>query len=937
MEREEEATTSKGLYGGERGAGGKFRKPSVRKPQPTPYKRPPPQTQTETHQRSDGGGWLSKLVDPATRFISSGATRLLPSFVSKTLFGSDADHSEANQDANDENLEHQSDIQISRSMGGGQGPAGEDRTEFGSDTDELIEEKSSDGSSLSEIEQMLKEKTFSRQVGHDLNRLTELLHSRIADRSDVEERSQTNPNMTTGAEATGGSLAQENLRTPVEERREVYSERVTGAISTPHLQSSMRDQVGASPIDIAKAYMGARTSELGLGSQSAILRDERTPLPSKSSIPSPSPKSSIYWPGAMVQDQRAYQTPQTQRSRIGLHNLPRTPYSRPAHTRSTSKLQDGGNRSFNISPNQWKQSHTPNFGYSQVTSSSPNDGFRSVGPIRRIRHKFVETTPFRGANSSRPAVSGLNRVESSDASKGFLPISNQNLEPGASTRNEINFQTVDSRPPSSSVGVSTVHPQSTEMARRILEHLDRTVPTPQKKAAELKLATSWRKSSSSEISTGMPNGQLNEQHIGGSDLHRSSVTIQQFSAKGKEVAGSSMLKAQTEQRKIDEATGAVKANASASNAVSSMNGFSCNGVGFNARPSMDMKKTQDSQVNTREVFGGQGDYAQSEKNQPFPLHNHVDGSEVSRLFHKDAGSEALNVRKKPPAHTFGSKPALTSISITKSDPKRIVSFDNGSGFTFPVSASSDTLSEPSTPSVMPFSSASGLPLPQEKPTSPTNNFGSSSAEPSYSFGSKKTGGALVFSFPSTSSSTPSDGSSPKFNIGSDKKARLSFSTAVDAADTDLKRVTPSELTAALIDEFTYKPIGELLSMVKLIGWQCILSLRKWPVEVKKKEQLQDSPRLIPSLRSLKSRVFSFIAVKLEATYSFWKENVEKWVFGTSLLGPRDEENLAHGALILGIRYFILDPLKVNHLSDCAMLTTGRPWLALKRWRVGKGY
>lgn len=84
-EREMESdgpTASSGLSGAvhERGAGGKIRKPPPRKPPSTPYSRPP-----QSQGLEEAGGrrrWLSKLVDPAYRLISSGATRIIPLFFS---------------------------------------------------------------------------------------------------------------------------------------------------------------------------------------------------------------------------------------------------------------------------------------------------------------------------------------------------------------------------------------------------------------------------------------------------------------------------------------------------------------------------------------------------------------------------------------------------------------------------------------------------------------------------------------------------------------------------------------------------------------------------------------------------------------------------------------------------------------------------------------
>ncbi|CAA2977969.1 Hypothetical predicted protein [Olea europaea subsp. europaea] len=62
-----------------RGAGGKLRKPTAKKTPFTPYARPTP-----TNNKNGGGGWLSKIVDPACRLITGGATKIFPSFFSKS-------------------------------------------------------------------------------------------------------------------------------------------------------------------------------------------------------------------------------------------------------------------------------------------------------------------------------------------------------------------------------------------------------------------------------------------------------------------------------------------------------------------------------------------------------------------------------------------------------------------------------------------------------------------------------------------------------------------------------------------------------------------------------------------------------------------------------------------------------------------------------------
>lgn len=54
-----------------RGTGGKLRRQPARRHSTTPYSRPP---QNEAQRRP----WISRIVDPAYRIISGGATRILP-------------------------------------------------------------------------------------------------------------------------------------------------------------------------------------------------------------------------------------------------------------------------------------------------------------------------------------------------------------------------------------------------------------------------------------------------------------------------------------------------------------------------------------------------------------------------------------------------------------------------------------------------------------------------------------------------------------------------------------------------------------------------------------------------------------------------------------------------------------------------------------------
>lgn len=113
----------------------------------------------------------------------------------------------------------------------------------------------------------------------------------------------------------------------------------------------VRDEVGASPVEIARAYMGNRASEINLGFKNTTSEDEITLLhgdesTAKPFIPSPSPKPPTCWPGSMALDRHDYSTPQSQRSRFGLHNFPRTPYSRTIFSKSKTRVSKFEFRNF---------------------------------------------------------------------------------------------------------------------------------------------------------------------------------------------------------------------------------------------------------------------------------------------------------------------------------------------------------------------------------------------------------------------------------------------------------------------------------------------------------------------------------------------------------------------------------------------------------------
>ncbi|CAN1215994.1 hypothetical protein LINPERPRIM_LOCUS463 [Linum perenne] len=237
--------------------------------------------------------------------------------------------------------------------------------------------------------------------------------------------------------------------------------------------------------------------------------------------------------------------------------------------------------------------------------------------------------------------------------------------------------------PYSEVTVTTVPSHSSQIARKILEHLDRNPATPKEKSAELKLATSWKNPEYSNHNSLPQFGILDSSG-------KSNQVHQKKSVHWGEDRGKSLL---------------------------------------TDPPESGNKATDLNKVN-------------------------------------------LLRNKKPPTHSTGTKPVLPSISIAKRNQKwAAASVSSGTGFTFQIPASSGMFSEPPTPS-MPCSYANGLHQPKSD---------AGLLIPTYSFGSNKDSPALVFSFPSTSSSSgspllPEANSDLKFNFGSDKSPRVSFSS-----------------------------------------------------------------------------------------------------------------------------------------------------------------
>ncbi|THU74878.1 hypothetical protein C4D60_Mb04t38040 [Musa balbisiana] len=133
--------------------GGKLRRRPFRRAAATPYDRPPIAARglTTTVPEAGGDGWLAKLVDPASRFISSSASRLFSSVFRKRLTAPPADETPGENLQSREIAEASSD-EMSADLQENKADSGNNAT------------NNFDSNTFLEFEQLLEHKTFTRKV-----------------------------------------------------------------------------------------------------------------------------------------------------------------------------------------------------------------------------------------------------------------------------------------------------------------------------------------------------------------------------------------------------------------------------------------------------------------------------------------------------------------------------------------------------------------------------------------------------------------------------------------------------------------------------------------------------------------------------------------------------------------------------------------------------
>ncbi|CAL5406975.1 unnamed protein product [Camellia sinensis] len=740
-----EGTSYGGGSSGGGGGGGKFRKRPFRRPQTTPYDRP----QTAFRNPSTNG-WLSKLVDPASKLISASAHLFFSSVFRNRLPPPPPpppQPPEANQESRDRFQEA-----ILENAPGVQGPVVIDG---GKPTNNF------DCSGLSELEQILKKKTFTRS---EIDHLTELLHSRTVDLPNWDEDKRNESIIPQPVSAFGGQDG--FASSPLQENRigsHLESHRFHGCISSPIV---LEEDVAA-PAELAKAYMGSRPSRVSpsmLGLRGQTLREDASlqnnvPFPPNSPVMSLVPKPVV----RVAVSGNGFMTPRS-RGRSAIYNMARTPYSRvhPTTTQkgSSSVYDDYGLPSASSS-SQFTWEHASQYGPKQLAlkrrSSVLEDDIGSVGPIRRLRQKTNLSTPkclslpVSGSPSNRGTGIGL------DAAR--YPIASAQKLPSLGESNHRFLRTVRENEDTSMPGTNytSVPSKSTEMATKILQQLEKLVP--KEKSSEGKVAAGER--STSKLTPNMLSVQARRslEYVDSSNILQNADD----SHKLKNMSNTSLLDAHDavsqKQDKVEEngpkriivsrhaSTPAVISNATVSvkEAVPSVK--TADSVSTQLFTQSSQKKWG-FQMSAHEDFLELDDEIFSNEAASTPLAEGKKKFETSVVESKAVSSEAVTVDKTSAVSEFKTLdgPILKKSTDLGTSDETVVGEKNTS-FTFSVSPASGTNFQPVVASPQSTSAFDKI-VPPEEPNAPP---------PLFSFSSKNVAKIPSHAFSSTSSVSESSG------------------------------------------------------------------------------------------------------------------------------------------------------------------------------------
>ncbi|XP_074589296.1 uncharacterized protein LOC141845144 isoform X2 [Curcuma longa] len=298
-----------------------------------------------------------------------------------------------------------------------------------------------DNSGIAEVELWLKQRTFSREQSKHLR---ELLQSRTRDFSRQHEE-------------TNGIL---NQQVPMKSQSLVLS----GQLLTPKPEKSLKTVVvhdaSSSPVEIAKAYMEGLATEFYHEPAEGVLKNKAADdnaLASELSYSSVM-RTPVCWPGAIVENNGSHLTPKTAGLKVESYSSQRTPYS--VSIFSKSKFQDGGGsqRTRNVSSFGWKKSSASLRGITvppKYSGSTPSKELLDSNLVN-----------FSSAPSAAPSDT-KNLSSTGKASYGKDSMARNSNCHIAGCSEDVHFPLVP--------------PKSTQIAMKILDHLNRTIPSPKEK------------------------------------------------------------------------------------------------------------------------------------------------------------------------------------------------------------------------------------------------------------------------------------------------------------------------------------------------------------------------------------------------------------------------------------------------------------------------
>ncbi|KAM0019511.1 hypothetical protein Hdeb2414_s0025g00656711 [Helianthus debilis subsp. tardiflorus] len=333
-----------------------------------PTRRSIPYNRPLTALKNSNSSLLKKLVDPASRLVYDGARRLFDVF-----------------------RKHLPPLSLQRPLGFCYGineePHNAPKDERQSDS--LA--NTAAATRISELEQMLQKETFTRS---EIQRLTSLLHSRTTESpSDSLEKA-----------ARGNFHA---------------------AISTPIVTSKVIKEI-ASPVEVAKSYMGSRSK--------LIQRTPITPAAQKAA-------------NSLRDLENGFMTPRS-RGRSAMYTMARTPYTKSPTFSQKGIGSDYGHDAASTSSRLGHEGKTA----LKRNSSVLDDVIGSGGPLRRIRQK---------ANVS--------------SQRGKKELGCTVFQQGGSSQNLVLYNETESKVS----GYASVPAKSTQTANKILQHLEK--PSPREK------------------------------------------------------------------------------------------------------------------------------------------------------------------------------------------------------------------------------------------------------------------------------------------------------------------------------------------------------------------------------------------------------------------------------------------------------------------------